>query len=324
MRQALATNASNNKAKPARSRRTRAAKPSSTMTAVNVPVETAYVIRQRCTKSSHVERGSEYIGQWSMGNNTQVGQVTKFDMNPIKLFGSRLRMLSLSYQKYRFRKMSIRVQSSAATSITGLYLAGYSSNPDFEINAGSAFQQIYALPDAVSANTFRSVVCPAQIEDRNKWYLIDEDSEEIMQTTQGCFYITAIQPTNSTVQLVYPIILDYEIEFVGNAIQATTIRAPFVWPAGTWAYSSLTGNFTFTPNAGETPGPVIAVGQSFEINPEYTVTVSGEETTIGVIRGTTASWEFFENVEDLQTNTQVQIKATFTSARTIGQIVGPN
>lgn len=294
------------------------------MTTTEVPLEIAYTVRQNTSSRTHVERGSEYIGSFSISQTTPVGSVGTWMMNPAKLAGSRIKTLASSYQKFRFRKLTLKVQSSTTTAINGLYLVGYNSNPDAEVSPTLSVPQVFALPGAISANVWRSVVCTARLEDKNRWYNIDADSKEIMNTTQGAFYICVQSPTNSATPIVMPVLLDYEIEFRGNAVNTNNNREPFIWPAGTWSYNSVTGNYTFAPSSGEPVGPVIPNGAAFIVNPEYTVYVDGEEAHIGVIRGTTASWIFYTDIEALQDNTPLEFTGTFTTPRTTGQIIGPN
>lgn len=295
--------------------RRRVARPTGGITATSVPMEVAYTVRQPTTRKVHRETACEYIGDFVIQPTSKQGQSSKFMMNPLTLPRTRLFNLARNYQKFRFTKMSLKIQSSTTTSTNGLYVVGYNSNPDAEYSQDNAIPAIFDLPGAQSANVWRTTTSTARIEDRNKWYNLDADSEEVMQTTQGYFAIAIQSPTSSTGPLIMPVLLEYSIEFIGSAFNTENSSAPFVWPAGTWSYNSATSNYTFTPAPGEITGPTIPAGASYIVNPTYPVRGDGEDT-IGVVQGTTASWAFFRNVEDLGNNTALNIKYTFETNRT--------
>lgn len=290
-------------------------RPTGGITATAIPMEVAYTVRQPTSRKVHRETACEYIGDFVILPTSKQGQSTKFMMNPLTLPRTRLFNLARNYQKFRFTKMSLKVQSSTTTSTNGLYVVGYNSNPDSEYSLDTAIPAIFDLPGAQSANVWRTTTSVARIEDRNKWYNLDADSEEIMQTTQGYFAIAVQSPTSASGPLIMPVLLEYTVEFTGSAFNTENSSAPFIWPAGTWAYNSLTGNYTFTPAPGEITGPTIPSGASYIINPTYPVPGEGEDN-IGVVQGTTASWTFFRNVEDLANNTPLNIKQTFETNRT--------
>lgn len=286
------------------------------ITSTEIPMEVAYTVRQPSNRRVHRETACEYIGDFVILPTSTQGSSSKFMMNPLKMPRTRLYNLARNYQKFRFTKMSLKIQSSTTTSTNGLYVVGYNSNPDAEYSQATAIPAVFDLPGAQSANVWRTITSVARIEDRNKWYNLDDDSEEVMQTTQGYFAVVVQSPTSATGPLVMPVILEYSIEFSGSAFNTENSSAPFIWPAGNWGYNSVTGNYTFVPASGETAGPIIPVGSSYLINPEYPVSVGDDEDTIGVVMGTTASWTFFRTVEDLNNNTPLQVKRTFDTNRT--------
>jgi len=293
-----------------------------------VPVEIAYSVRQMAPLNKiHTERASEYIGTISASSNTPANTTIIFRMNPITLAGTRLQTLAGIYQKFRFRKLRLVVQTGASTSISGLYVAGYNSNPDSEIavNSPKAGTQVFALPGAVSRPLWIVGNVDAKIEDRNKWYYVDPDSEEVMNTTQGYFAIV-IQAVPSTITpIVLPILLEYEVEFTGSAIQLDNNTAPVVFPAGSWALNGVTGNWTFTALAGEPAVPTIPSGSSWIINPVYEIPLSTSDPALcSVITGTTLSWIFYEDIESQQNGSAIKADTNFTTARTTWQRIIPN
>lgn len=286
----------------------------SQITSTVIPTEIAYRVKQPSGTKTHVEKSCEYIGSFVMAPTSKSGDSMKFLMNPVTLFNTRLCNLANNYQKYRFKKLALTVQSTTTTGTSGLYIVGYNSNPDAEYTKGSAIASVFDLPGAQSSNIWLTTKSEAKIEDKQKWYNIDEDSQEIMSTTQGYFALVIQSPPTTTGEVVMPVLLDYEIEFSGRSYAEPATS--FDWPAGTYEYNSITKNYTFVPQPGETPGPVLPVGGAYTLNPEYPVDVFGTPDNIGVLQGTTASWQYFRNIEDFNNNVQLQPNATFTVGRT--------
>jgi len=291
------------------------------ITSTEIPMEVAYTVRQPTSRKIHRETACEYIGDFVILPTSTQGDSVKFMMNPLTLPRTRLYNLARNYQKFRFTRLALKVQSSTTTSTNGLYVVGYNSNPDAEYTRQVAVPAVFDLPGAQSANVWRTITSVARIEDRNKWYNLDPDSDEVMQTTQGYFAVVVQSPTSATGPLVMPVLLEYSVEFTGSSYNSENLSTPFVWPAGTWAYNSVTGNFTFTPAAGEPVGPTIPSGAAYIVNPEYPVLVGSDEDTIGVVKGTTASWVFYRTIEDLNTNKPLQIFSTFSTGRTTWTLV---
>lgn len=287
------------------------------ITATSIPMEYAYSVRQPMNNSIHTETACEYIGDFVIRPNSVNGEGVRFMMNPLTMFRTRLFNLARNYQKFRFTKLALKIQSSSTTSTNGLYVAGYCSNPDFEYAQNNAVAALFSLPGAQSTNVWRTIVIEARIQDRNKWYNLDEDSEEIMQTTQGFFGIAVQSPTSATAPIVMPILLDYSVQFTGNAFNdVSTGNRMLIWPSGNWGYNGATGNYTFTPDSGEPPQPPYSNGIAYVVVPSYPVEFSGVEAQIGVVSGTTLSWRFFETVDDFLEGNAIQANASFRTERT--------
>jgi len=327
MRDALAIN--NNvkpKASTPRRQRRRRVNKGNGMTATEIPLEIAYTVRQTANPKTHVERASEYIGSFTISQTTPVGSLVTFMMNPATLAGTRIKSLANSYQKFRFRRMALKLQSSTTTAINGLYILGYNSNPDAEVNVADPVPAVYALPGAISTNVWRSAVCNAQLEDRNKWYNIDADSTELMNTTQGCFYVCVQSPTNSATPVSMPVLLDYEIEFRGNAVNYNNTNAPFVWPAGQFTYNATNATFGFVASSGEPVLPALAANAGYVINPSWEVTSGEDQAFVAVVKNSSAenTYRFYESVEQYQTDSYLHVVGAFTVGRSTGQRIGPN
>lgn len=286
------------------------------ITATNIPMEVAYSVRQPNNVRTHTETACEYIGDFVIRPNSVNGEGVRFPMNPLLLFRTRLFNLARNYQKYRFTRLALKIQSSSTTSTNGLYVAGYCSNPDFEYENRNAVAALFSLPGAQSTNVWRTIVIDAKLEDRGKWYNLDEDSNEIMQTTQGFFGIAVQSPTSATAPIIMPILLEYSIQFAGTAFNDVSNGSRVVvFPSGSWGYNSVTGNYTFTADSGEPPVPSTSNGTGYVVIPGYPATFNSVETVIGVVKPTTASWSFYTTVDAYGTNDAIQANETFRTDR---------
>lgn len=292
---------------------------SSGMQVTNVPVATATTVRQPAVSRTHVETAREQVGLFSISSTTPVGTGQQYMLNPLTMAGTRLQQLAKSYQKYRFKRAALTIQSSASTSVGGLYVVGYNSNPDAEIGSGfAAVQKTAALPGATSANAWRTVTSQAKIEDPGKWYNLDADSEEVMQTTQGYFSLVTQVPSTGTEPVSYAVWLDYTVEFKGAAIN-TGPNVVGLFPAGTWTRTLNTRTATFVADAGEPPVPTTANNVTYSVNPGWSLTTfNGDKTTANAVEQSAGSqWSFFESVEGAQTDSKIEIEDSFRTPRTI-------
>lgn len=288
-------------------------------TVTNVPVGQATTVRQPIAGKTHVERAREQVGIFSIGPTTPVGTSQQYLLNPLTLAGTRLQRLAQNYQKFRFRRVSLTVQSSASTSVGGLYVVGYNSNPDAELNGGfGSVQQVTSLPGATSANAWRTVTVPGRLEDRGAWYTLDPDSDEIMKTTQGYFAIVAQIPSTGTGPTQYAIWLDYEIEFSG-AFVSIVPEVVGLFPSGTWTRVPNTTLATFAADPGEPPVPPVAVNLSYSMNPSYTITDYGgvESVVLATHQFTGGQWAFYTSIENAGTDSRIGISDSFKSPRTL-------
>jgi len=291
------------------------------MQVTNVPVATATTIRQTNVDRTHVETNREQVGLFSILPTSQVGDVTVFSMNPLSLSGTRLQAMAQNYQKFRFRRISMTIQSSASTATGGLYVVGYNSNPDAELGTGLAtVQRIATLPGSVSANAWRTVTSAAKLEDPNKWYNLDADSEEVMQTTQGYFAMAVQIPASSTGPTVYAVWLDYTIEFKGNSINPVSSFVG-LFPASDWARVGATNIYVPTPSGGEPGLPTVVTGAIYSLNPGWPVKLNeGTDVTIRAMRcnnSTGNQYGLFETIKDAQVNNPLNVLVPFDTERTI-------
>jgi len=258
------------------------------------------------------------VGTFAISSTTPVGTAQQYLMNPLTLAGTRLQRLAQNYQKYRFRRLSMTVQSSASTSVGGLYVVGYNSNPDAELLGGfGSVQQVTSLPGATSANAWRTVTVAGRLEDRGAWYTLDPDSNEIMKTTQGYFAIVAQIPSTGTEPTQYAVWLDYEVELSGPAVNPVP-QVLGLFPAGRWTRVANKNYATFVASSGEPPFPTLAEGKSYSINPGWTLEdFYGDEVMAVAIRHRAVGVSFYSSVENATSDTAIGIEDSFDTPRTV-------
>jgi hypothetical protein len=287
------------------------------MTSVNIPMEVAYTVSQNTNSRIHTEKSREYIGSITFGPSSPIGLSATFKMSPVGLLGTRLASIASNYQKFRFRSMALTLQSSTTTGTNGLYIVGYSANPEFALsNASGIINQVFAMPGAQSSNIWRTTTSHAKIEDRSKWYNVDEDSTEFMTTTQGYFVIVLQSPPTTTAPVVFPVILDYDIEFSGQAIQDVNSILIQQFPAGT--FTGITGSCTFA--ASDTIStPTLVSNLPYFIVPSYNMSIDNvlPYTPIQIlVQDSFGSYRFYASEQDLTNGLNFKLNTTFTAPRT--------
>jgi hypothetical protein len=270
-------------------------------TDVNVPIAIQSTLRNTSQHRIHVENGREQIGTWTVTPDTPAGAVATYQMNPLTLNSNRLKNLAAVYQKYRFTKMRLQVQSSVNVTVNGLYVAGYNSNPDAELLPGNAAQAVSTFGGSVSSNVWLSQTVDARIEDPKKWYNLDADSEEVMMTTQGYFaVVNQVTPTNMTGPITFPIWLDYTIQFTGTAINSPATGPAILFPNGEFGYSSVTGEHSFTIDPDEAiTVPSTSSGQVFSLSPAYTLATEGTPVLANCVIARALGYQFANSLDDL-------------------------
>jgi hypothetical protein len=284
------------------------------ITATNVPMEIAYKVQQNTVQRTHVESSREYIGNVTFLPDN-VNSALVFMMNPLAMPSTRLARIAANYQKYRFRSMALTMQSSTTTSTNGLYILGYQSNPDASFPPGQAIAYAFDLPGANSCNVWRTCTSRATIEDPNKWYNVDNDSAEIMSTTQGYFIVVLQTPPSTSGPVTFPVILDYTVEFKGTALNTLNPNAPLMFPSGTF---SSGGSPTFTVDPDETISvPAMVAGTCYQINPAYTFNLSGsDDRVIGFFSRTGSNYYFYESPDTFNEGASLTLGSSQSVLRT--------
>lgn len=285
----------------------------------SIPAALATRVIQNTQNRIHTETHREVIAPFVMNPTSQPGDNVIYDMNPARLAGSRLQKLALNYQQYRFRRLAVTLQSPAPSTASGLYAIGYTRNADQEIGTGiAAIQSITNMPGASVSTVWNTTTAHASVD--SKWYNIDADSQEIMDTTQGFFAACVMVPPSTTGPVSFAVWLDYTVEFRGSATQ----RVPQflgLFPAGNWTRVGTTTGATFIADSGEPPFPTTNLNVIYSVNPAWEVTDTN--STLQTIRAMVKTsavnnpWVFYQSVEGAQTGDAISIPASFTTERTI-------
>jgi hypothetical protein len=243
-------------------RRIRPRKANSARDYTSIPAEISTRIIQTTPDKVTLFHGCEQVGNMIITSSTVNGFTQVVELNPLSLNGTRLSNITSVFQKFRFRKAKLIMQSGLSTSSTGMIVAGYCENPDFEVSTDAATRDVFALPGARSQNLWTVLDIPAHFQDKTKWYNVDEDSSEIMQTTQGKFFIVVQQPPSITGSLAIPLRLEYEIECRGTAYKSSpsskviNVTIPVVMENDATKYPLYLYNFAATTSDAEL-GPMI-------------------------------------------------------------------
>jgi len=188
---------------------------------ISIPYQKAIQLTQTSTKTSTIITAQELIGNITIGPNSN--NVFAFLLNPVDAAyrGTRLQQLAGSFEKFRFRRIAFRVMTNLPTTVGGTLTTGFCENPDQGIpeTAAAAQQAIFALNGANISNLWVHNFVRCNIIDKNKWYNVDPDSTETMMTTQGVVYLLPSSDINITIDVEIPVVLDYQIEFMGSAKQ---------------------------------------------------------------------------------------------------------
>jgi hypothetical protein len=188
-------------------------------------------------------RAHEQIGYIRIGPTNEFYDIP---VNPVNFIGTRLAQMARSFQKYRFTRLQLRIMTNLPTTVGGTITSGYSSNPDYQVSIYSDIgRQIFALDGAQISNLWVHNIVRCPIRDRQKWYYIDPDSSEIMNTTQGKFLMLPTSGANITEEISVPLIIEYDIQFMGAALDTASEVPPtdvsFTFPNNTYATGNNNG-----------------------------------------------------------------------------------
>jgi hypothetical protein len=285
----------------------------STTSTTLIPLSSAYTVRQMNTgRDVHRVRASETIGKITMIPGQAVGQVDVFRLNPEDLTNTRLNAISRNYQKFKFKKAQLRIMSNLATAITGQLVTGYTNSAEMDITPGpQAAAQIFDLPGAAYQAVYTPTVVNAALDGKAPPFYIKDTGKDINTTIQGQFFIGISQQVTTAAPVEFPVILDYEVELSGNALQIPTGQTALAFPSVNFMGRSE-GNYTLAIAAGETLSlPSFTPGTLMQMKPSYELSLNVGAQEQGVVKANYLSWfgadqwRFYESVDAFNTNSQI-------------------
>jgi len=267
--------------------------------ATQIPLEQAYTYQNRTPPVRHRERGCDRIGSVKISSSLPVGTLLgKVMMNPLEMPSTRLYGIAKNFEMYRFRSARLTFMSSFTTATSGAIVMAYSINPELDLG-GNANNQLFSL-NGTSSNLFVRCESNLRIGDGNKWFKLDADSKELMDTTQGFFGIAVDQVASISAETSVSLFLEYDIEFRGPAQQQVNYGTPLQVTGGT--LTGITGNQnTFT--ATFTPSPT--AGTLYAIVPAYTVKNADDRVTAQYASNNSSGIFLFLTADDFNAFTPI-------------------
>jgi hypothetical protein len=256
------------------------------MTSTAIPYAQATQITQKNRDRVVTASGSDIIGNVSITSATPIGTIQQYLISPLNFVGTRQYNLAQNFQRYRYKRLSFTIAANQPSTAGGAIFAGYTSNPDqaFTVVPGASsvtnLNQVFNLPGAQLVPMFVPRTILAKIEDASKWYYLDDDSDEIMNTTCGQFVYTVQSVSNITGTTSIPIIMDYEIEFVGSATLVQNNGLPIAFPATLSTSTNSPGassRFTLVALTGEPAVPSLPINTLYSVSPGWEVSVVGDD-----------------------------------------------
>lgn len=278
----------------------------------------AYTIMQTAGgKVRHVETASEIIGAVSLSNNAEaIGDVQEFVLNPSVFRGTRLAQLSSIFQKYKFTKAELVIDTNQPTTVGGQFAIGYTNQPEQEFPPGATvIQEVFALPNAKLVQTYVPIATSAKIDEKQPLLFIDDEGNEKNTTEQGKFVITTAAPTTAASIQTFQAILNYTCVFEDAAVVRTVAQPTLAWPsfyfsarnATTWAMNAV-------PVSGETlTYPAINANVLYALDPQLefqlrvgNMDVGSEKVMFVAYAGVTDNYFFYKSEEDYKQGNPVR------------------
>jgi len=289
---------------------------------VNVPFVQAVTIRQTAVdRQAQSFRGSDILMTLGYTSTSPLGVPQLIKMSPLNYPNTRMGKMAANFQKYRYKSAVLRIITNQPTTVGGQIIAGYCSNPDQEFDSGSV-NQVFALPGAEIMPLYVPQSMRATFEDKSKWYNLDLDSDEKMSTEAGMFVIELMSTVNVTGVVQAVIILDYELELVGAAVQSDVISGPALPFPSTLMSSSNPPTLGLAP--GETlPFPTMDPTHPYTLNPEFDVPVTlnagsvsewAPAMVIQKVNGAPSNYQFFRSIDDYNKNTPIAVQFPTSAA----------
>jgi len=292
-----------------------------------IPTVVANIVRgMQPRQSVAVLEGKEIMGYIRVGPTTQTGLGGTQLMNPLVLTCEQLRKFVAIYGQYKFRKMQFIVHGNLPTTVGGILYLGYSRNPDLTIPTGQdAPTAISSMENSMAVSVWSTSSFAPNVA-TNEWYNVDDDSTEVMKTTQGVLFIAQGGLYNITSSAEIPIYLDYVIETRGQQVQPVNQARAVVYPSGSFEIESVDPQTKRTYwehqlASGETvPYPALIFDAPYFISPQIAVpTLDGKTETALIMSATNgprtppgAAYNicFFSSLEAFNSNTTIDSKGT--------------
>jgi len=295
------------------------------VTAMDVPFQRTFAIQQNQRDEVYAMEKLDKLVSWSVSALTPIGALNEITLNPLSIGSTRLQQMARLYSKYRFKSVELVIGQNLPTTTGGTYVAGFYENPDQDILFGqSALQSIMTQKGAVAAAFWNPISIKAKISDRNKWYNLDLDSAEVMQTTQGKF-VMAIEnaPTITGITNV-PLYLRYSIEFAGATIQVNPfVSGPVIFPAANWVpFTAFAYNGTIL--SGEIPFPTLIANKPYIFNPPLLLGQNGSPVSATVYQFAASVSSFYPDIEAFESSLPLSNLGNFETLRTTVTQYSPN
>lgn len=284
-----------------------------------IPTVMTNTIMGPTSQRSVIQKGKEIIGEIAITSSTPSGLLAQILANPLLMGAPRLEKMAAIYQQYRFRRLRFTLATVLPTTTYGQFWLAYSRNPDHRIaNDAEANANVFALENSRQCQAWTPATYDCDLRPNTTIFNVDNDSREIMKTTQGKFFIATSGQFNVTGEYTIPVYLEYEIELFGQSALPTNDGAAIIFPAV--LYSGPTDN-TGTINLRIAPGETLdypwnrgmKANKPYYCIPQPVIQVSDDPTdTIlaGVIEwdgNTSGFFRFFETIDDYDTLTYIYI-----------------
>lgn len=272
--------------------------------------------------SVHREVGTEIIGFVGIADKPKKVLI---QIAPQLLEGTRLQALGAIYQKYRFKSLKFRMAPGIATNVSGMYTAGFSTDPDWsprEIN------ELFAVPGA-QTNTVWSpmnITCDVT-HSRQPWY--ETSLGDAFDTIQGTFAMMSSTAVNLNGEVVVPVMMDYAVEFQDTKLPRSTRPKYEIGNGAVLVVSSeadaMAGLRLVSPGSASIvpDSPLPVGGEIYHLAPPISIfgEVKDEKVLATYMRwnysGTTWRWLFYTDYQNAALNSAIPIAWPHNISETI-------
>lgn len=286
-----------------------------------VPTVMTNTILGATSRGSVTQHGKEIIGYIDVNSSTPSGLLAEILANPLLMGAPRLEKMAAIYQQYRFRKLRFTLATVLPTTTYGQFWLAYTRNPDHRIaNDVEANANVFALENSRQCQAWTPATYDCALSPNTTIFNIDNDSREIMKTTQGKFFIATSGQFNLTGTYTIPVYLEYEIELFGQSALPTQDGSAIIFPATVYSGpTDATGTLNLRLAPGETIDYPWNRGMKQNV-PYYCIPAFdlqlGDDPAENVL-ATIVEWDgntsgffrFFETLDDYDTRTFVVVRA---------------